>query len=267
MTDQSHTQWVPIRYGDDMTNPTSPTERTPTMVIIQPPTRVVGYVRVSTDEQAASGLGLDAQVDTITRAVAARGWQLVGVCVDAGVSGKVRPADRVGFGEALGMVRGGSADVVMVAKLDRLARSMIGLAEVLTEAATRRWGLVLLDVDLDLTTPNGALMANIQGAVAQWERDIISERTRAAMQAAKRRGCRLGRPVEVPDTTRAMVCQLRAKGWTMAKIADHLTGEGIPTARGGTWHPSTVARVLRSVDLDAEAAELAAEHTTVANHG
>jgi len=233
-------------------------EPVPALSMSDAPTRVVGYCRVSTDEQAASGLGLDAQVDTITRAALARGWQLVGVCVDAGVSGKVRPADRVGFGEALGMVRGGQADVVVVAKLDRLARSVIGLAEVLAEAATGRWGLVLLDIDLDMSTPNGALMANIQGAVAQWERDIIAERTTAAMQAAKRRGQRLGRPVQLPEQTRVQICRLRADGLTLQAIADQMAAEGIPTARGLGWYPSTVAAVLRSVALDGEAKALAA---------
>jgi DNA invertase Pin-like site-specific DNA recombinase len=223
---------------------TNPTETTPT------PTRAVGYVRVSTDDQAASGLGLEAQTETIRRAAEARGWVLVHVYVDAGVSGKVRPQDRPALGSALVDLEAGAADVLVVAKLDRLARSVVGLSELLDLSQRSAWGLVLLDSDVDTSTAGGRMVANVMGVVAQWEREVISERTTAAMAAAKARGQRLGRPVELAHETRVEILRLRWSGHSLQAIADTMTEAGVPTARGGRWHPSTVRAVLRSHELD-----------------
>lgn len=231
---------------------TNPTETTPSA------TRAVGYVRVSTDDQAASGLGLEAQTETIKRAAAARGWELVDVVVDAGVSGKVRPADRPGLGRALAELEAGAADLLVVAKLDRLARSVVGLSELLDLSQRAAWGLVLLDSDVDTSTAGGRMVANVMGVVAQWEREVISERTTAAMAAAKARGTRLGRPVALPPETRQRVARLHRAGHSLRTIATKLTEAGVPTATGGRWHASTVAGVLRSIDHD-KAAKVAAK--------
>lgn len=213
-------------------------------------TRAVGYVRVSTDDQAASGLGLEAQTETIKRAAEARGWELVDVYVDAGVSGKVRPADRPALGSALAELEAGAADVLVVAKLDRLARSVVGLSELLDLSQRAAWGLVLLDTDVDTSTAGGRMVANVMGVVAQWEREVISERTSAAMAAAKARGQRLGRPVELAHDTRQRVARWHRAGHSLRTIATKLTDAGVPTATGGRWHASTVAGVLRSLDHD-----------------
>jgi len=220
-------------------------------------TRAIGYIRVSTDDQAASGLGLDAQRETITRAAAARGWDLVDVIVDAGVSGKVDPTKRPGFGAAVTMLDAGDADVLVVAKLDRLSRSIVGLSGLLDYSRAADWGLLLLDCDVDTSTAAGRMVAQVMGVMAQWEREVISERTTAAMGAAKARGQRLGRRVELDHDTRQLIVSMRSQGRSLQAIADTLTAQGTPTARGGKWYPSTIAGVLHSCDLDQAATQAA----------
>lgn len=217
------------------------------------PLRAVTYCRVSTAEQAQSGLGLAAQAARIGAAITARGWEVVGEYVDAGASGatmKRRPA----LSEALAMLDAGQADVLVVAKLDRLSRSVIDFAGTLDRAKRKGWQLVVLDVDVDTTTPVGALMVNVLAAVAQFEREVISARTVDALQAAKRRGTRLGRPVTLAADVRARVGAERAQGMTLQAIADGLNADGVPTARGGRWASATVHRVLQSLAADVDAA-------------
>ena len=116
----------------------------------------------------------------------------------------------------------------------------------------RGWSVVALDVDVDTTTPTGELVANITSSVAQWERRIIGQRTSEAMQAMKRRGVRLGRPVELGDDVRRRIAVDHDAGISLRAIAQALNTESVPTARGGRWHASTIRRVLDSLDLDAE---------------
>lgn len=219
--------------------------------------RAITYLRVSTEEQADSGNGIDAQRATVTKALEARGWLLVAELADEGLSAKnlKRPA----LLDALDRLDAGTADVLVVAKLDRLSRSVLDFAAITERAKAKGWAVVTLDVDVDTTTPTGELVANITSSVAQWERRIIAARTSEAMQAMKARGVRLGRPVELAENVRDRIAAERAAGDSLRTIADRLNAEAVPTARGGRWHASTVKAVLGSLDLDAEAAELLAE--------
>ena len=218
--------------------------------------RAVSYVRVSTDEQAATGLGLDAQTATVRKAVEGRGWSLVASLADEGASAK--NMRRTALTEALELLDAGAADVLVVAKLDRLSRSVLDFARMTERARARGWSIVALDVDVDTTSPTGALVANITSSVAQWEREIIAARTSDALQALKARGASLGRPVTMPEAVRARIVDERAAGLSLQAIANGLIADGVPTARGGSkWYPSTVVRVLESVELDADAARLA----------
>lgn len=212
---------------------------------------VYGYSRVSTDEQGRSGLGLGAQRSAIDGEAARHGWQ-VDHRADGGVSGSVRPEDRPALGGILaGLGRG---DVLVVSKLDRLGRSALDVLRLAEQARDQGWRLVLLDLGLDTATPVGAFTLAALAAVAQLERDLIAQRTRDAMAAGKARGQRFGRPVELPDEVRGRIVELRAAGLTLQAIADQLTDDGVPTARGGDrWAVSSVQRVLASVALDAEA--------------
>lgn len=207
---------------------------------------VIGYLRVSTSEQAVSGLGIDAQREAIEAEAQRRGWAVRWI-VDDGYSAK--SLDRPGIIEALELLEDGGPDVLVIAKLDRLSRSMLDFADLMERARSQGWALVALDLGVDMTTPAGELVANVMAAVAQWERRAIAERTRAALARAKANGTRLGRPVALPQKVRRRITRERGKGATLQTIADGLNRDQIPTAQGGEqWWPSTVSAVLRSVD-------------------
>lgn len=214
--------------------------------------RAITYARVSTEEQADSGAGLDAQRLTLDAAMGARGWELVASLVDEGRSGGT--LNRPALSEALDRLDAGEADALVVAKLDRLSRSVLDFARITERAKRKGWAVVALDVDVDMTTPTGELVANITSSVAQWERRIIGARTSEALQARKAAGVRLGRPVELANEVRQRIAAERAAGDSLRAIADRLNAEGVPTARGGRWHASTVRHVMDSLALDAVAA-------------
>lgn len=194
------------------------------------------------------------QAAAILATVDRRGWHCVAELTDEGVSGSVAPESRNGLGRALQMLDRGDADVLVVAKLDRLSRSVVDLSLLLDRAERAKWSLVVLDADVDTTTARGRLVANVLGAVAEWERRIIAERTKAALAARKAAGQCLGGPVTLSNDTRRMIAELRNEGMMLQAIADKLTADSVPSARGGQWRPSTVRGVLQSLALDAEAA-------------
>jgi DNA invertase Pin-like site-specific DNA recombinase len=206
--------------------------------------RIVGYTRVSTREQAEDGHGLDAQRHEITRTAEARGWQVVAWSTDAGVSGGQLDR-RAGWSRAIELVESGEVDAIVATKIDRVSRSVADFAGLVARAKEHKWNLVVLDIGLDLSTPTGEFVATIMCAAAQLERRMIGQRTKDGLAAAKAKGVRLGRPPEVTDDVAARVVQLRSTGATLAEIADELTQDQVPTARGGDrWWPSTVRAVL-----------------------
>jgi DNA invertase Pin-like site-specific DNA recombinase len=211
------------------------------------PLRVVLYVRVSTAEQADSGLGLAAQEACLRAAAAHKGWEVVGLLSDAGASGKSL-ANRRALAEALDLVANGSADVLAVSKLDRLSRSVLDFAGLMAQAQRQGWGLLALDVDVDTTTPGGRLVANIMAGVAEWERDVIASRTRDALAAKRAAGLRLGGPRSIDDEVVERIVRERASGRGLRVIAEGLTADGVPTSKGGAWSTSTVQRVLARPD-------------------
>ena len=208
-------------------------------------TTVIGYTRVSTEEQASSGLGLEAQRDTITRYAEAHGWDVVWY-EDAGLSAK--SLDRPHLQAALARLhvppKRRDVDGIVVAKLDRLSRSVVDFAGVLELARARKWAMVAIDLGVDTSTPTGELVANVMMSVAQWERRVIGERTSAAMQAAKRQGRHMGRVSVLPASTGDRLLILRATR-TLDGTAAQLNAEGVTTATGATWSANTVAKVQR----------------------
>jgi len=214
--------------------------------------RAIAYARVSTDEQARSGLSLDHQAQVIEAEADRRGWMVTHL-TDAGFSA-ASVARRPALRKALDLLASGQADALMVSRLDRLSRSVIDAARLIEQAKREGWALVILDLGADTSTPSGALMANVVASVAQYERDIIAMRTSDAMAQAKRRGRRLGRPVALPKSVRERIESERTAGLSLRAIADRLNAERVPTAQGGVrWYASTVANVLRSLDLDEHA--------------
>lgn len=211
--------------------------------------RAVTYARVSTGRQAESGLSLDDQADQTDAAVARRGWALVARYVDAGRSGAT-VAGRPELRRALDALHRGEADALVVAKLDRLARSTLDLASMMATAKREGWALVVLDLDVDTSTPAGELLAGIVGNVAQYERRLIAARSSMTHAQRRRRGLRAGEPPRLDLALRTSIAARNAAGEPLAAIARALNDDGTPTARGGRWYASTVAHVVRSVALD-----------------
>lgn len=212
------------------------------------PPRAIGYVRVSTEEQVVSGLGIEAQVAAIEAKAADERWTLLAIDkTDVGVSGK-SIENRPGIQHVLAQLDSGKADVLLVHKLDRLTRSLADGAAIMQRAMAKRWSLISCDTgDLDMSTPTGEALAGNMFVFAQLERRLIGQRTAAALAVKRANGVRLGRPQTLPDDVVRRILNERSEGRTMAAIAASLTDDGVPTARGGSrWLPSSIQSVLRS---------------------
>jgi len=203
--------------------------------------QLIGYARVSTDEQALYGYGLDAQESKCREHARRVGAEMV-VIRDEGISGKA--LDRPGLMRALTRIAAGEADGLVVAKLDRLTRSVIDFAMLLEWFTVADALLVALDFDLDTSTPSGRLVATIMSAVAEWERGVIAQRTREGLAAARAQGRPVGRPA-VPDELAHRIRKQREDGATLQQICDSLNADRVPTARGAiAWRPSAIQRAL-----------------------
>jgi DNA invertase Pin-like site-specific DNA recombinase len=205
--------------------------------------KLIGYTRVSTTEQANSGLGIEAQNRDIRAEVDRRGWLLAGVESDtaSGRSTRLRP----GLASALAAVDAREADGLIVAKLDRLSRSVLDFAQLVCRAQADGWNLIVLDLGLDLSSPQGRFTAHVLCACAELERELISRRTKDALAAARARGIHTGMTSKVSSETVSVIRAERANGATLTAIADQLNTTGTATPTGsGKWHPSSVRAVL-----------------------
>ena len=218
--------------------------------------RAFGYVRVSTEEQAAEGISLRAQRSRIRAHAKALGLKLEKIYADEGISG--RSLERPELQKLLGRVKGKAGETVMVYRLSRLSRSTRDLLflveEAFVEGNTR---LVSVSEHIDTESPMGRLFLTIMAALAQMERELISERTRAVLQFKKEQGEFLGSPpfgyrigkdntlVTVAAEMKVVrqILRWRKKGLSYAKIATALNEKGSKTKRGGKWYPSTVRNV------------------------
>lgn len=213
-------------------------------------TTMIGYLRVSTEEQANSGLGLEAQRETIKRYADAHGWDVIWY-VDEGLS--ANSLDRPQLQAALTRLRvipkRRDVDGTVVAKLDRLSRSVHDFSGILKLAAARKWAVVAIDLGVDTSTPTGKLVANVMMSVAEWEREVIGERTSAAMQAAKRAGRHMGRVSALPEETGARLLELR-RTLTLAATADALNAQGFTTATGSRWTENSACKAHKRLLTD-----------------
>jgi DNA invertase Pin-like site-specific DNA recombinase len=202
-----------------------------------------GYARVSTEEQADKRNGLEAQRATIDVEAAHRGWD-VEHFADEAASGKYTNAN---LREVLQLLASGQGDGLVVAKMDRLARSVGHAVEILEMAQRQGWALVVLDLNLDLTTPAGEAMAHMLATFAQFERRLISQRTKDGLAAKKARGEPIGRPrLAQPGVVRRIVMDRNA-GLSFDRIAKVLEAEGILSPAGRpNWQSSTVRRIYAS---------------------
>ncbi len=175
--------------------------------------RIAIYARVSTLDQRP-----EIQIEALRSYANARGLIVFSEYVDHGVSGARdrRPAlDRL-----VGDARRRRFDVVLISKLDRLARSVRHLTALAAELEALGVDLVVLDQAIDTTTPAGRLLFNVLGAIAEFERDLIRERVRAGMEAARRRGRHLGRSPAPLDE--AILAQAVQQGASVSELARKL---------------------------------------------
>ncbi len=222
------------------------------------PGTVVAYTRVSTDEQAASGAGLEAQRAAIEAEVARRGWRVVEWHSDEGLSGGKGVESRPGLAASLAAVEQGAAAVLMVAKSDRVARGLRTLLDVIDRVERAGGAVVATDSTIDTSTAAGRFTTQIMGGVAELERAMASDRTKAALAAKRAQGVRLGRPSSLPTEVVARIVAERDGGMSLPAIARGLVADGVATAQGGArWYPSTVSAVLSGQDADRLRKELA----------
>lgn len=200
--------------------------------------RALAYYRVSTDEQGQDGYGMGAQRSAVEAFAARKGWTLVESYEDV-ASGKTL-ARRPGLKDAMERMEdrgqnGSRPEVLVVAKLDRLARSTLDFARILERSAERDWKLAIVDLDMDLTTPYGKFTSTIIMAIAEVERALIGERTKAALRIAKQRGAPIGRPRAATPELLEELWRLRGSGLSLRKTADALNDSGVLGPQGGRW--------------------------------
>lgn len=201
------------------------------------------YARVSTAEQATDGASMPAQCSAMLGYAAQRTWNTE-TLTEAGASAKDMRGRPVLLA-ALERLDAGDADVLVVARLDRLTRSVADFAELVTRSARLGWRIAVLDLSLDTTTPAGELMGNVLVSFAQYERKVIGARTRDGMAQRRAEGVHIGRPPTITAELARRVVTAYAETGSYGATARALNTAGVPTIAGAReWYPSTVQRVL-----------------------
>lgn len=212
--------------------------------------KFIAYYRVSTDRQGKSGLGLEAQQKAVMDYLNGGAWTLVGEFTEV-ESGK--RGDRPELAKAMALCKKHKATLV-IAKLDRLSRNVAFIANLMEATGSR---FVAADI------PNAPpLELHMRAAFAEEEGRAISARTRAALQAAKARGVKLGRhgaetlapryqqeALQRATALKPMLREMLDAGSSFSEIAKRLADRKIPTPRGGTWHRQMVSRVMKRLEL------------------
>jgi DNA invertase Pin-like site-specific DNA recombinase len=218
----------------------------------------IGYVRVSTGRQAEQGVSLEAQEAKIRAMATVQGAELSEVIVDGGESAK--NLNRPGLQRLLALVDSGKVKAVIVAKLDRLTRSVKDLCSLLELFEKRGVALISVAESLDTASAAGRLVITIMAAVSQWEREAIGERTRDALRHKRTSGERVGnirfgfrlspdgKHVEPDPGEQGVLTEighLRQSGHTLRGIAAALNRKALRTRRGSAWRLEHVARIIK----------------------
>ena len=221
--------------------------------------RAAVYVRVSTEDQAASGYGLDVQRERCAAMAVVKSWRVVAVFADEGLSGTLPVEDRPGLAALMAAAGAGEIDAVIVLALDRLGRKTGLVLDVVDQLAASSVEVVSVKEALDTTTPSGRFVLTMFAALAQLERDTIVQRTTDGRNVRGRRDGERGGAVplgyrrvwdangvasvevdqEAAATVRS-VFDMRSAGQTMRQIA---------AAMGPNWYASTVKVVLDHAPL------------------
>jgi len=222
--------------------------------------QAIGYIRVSTEQQANEGVSLEAQKAKIAAWCVTNGYELVNVFVDAGISGKSMDK-RPGLQDAMKSLKKGMALVSY--SLSRLARSTKDALSIGETVAKRKADMVSLSEQIDTTTAAGKMMFQMLAVLAEFERNLVAERTTNALQHKKATNQKYtnitpygfeaieGRLVQV-QAEAAIVAEIQAAGAsgnTLQSIADTLNGRGIPTKTGKTWQPATIHLLMKRTAL------------------
>ena len=222
--------------------------------------QAIGYIRVSTEQQANEGVSLEAQKAKIAAWCVTNGYELVNVFVDAGISGKSMDK-RPGLQDAMKSLKKGMALVSY--SLSRLARSTKDALSIGETVAKRKADMVSLSEQIDTTTAADKMMFQMLAVLAEFERNLVAERTTNALQHKKATNQKYtnitpygfeaieGRLVQV-QAEAAIVAEIqaaRANGNTLQSIADTLNGRGIPTKTGKTWQPATIHLLIKRTAL------------------
>jgi site-specific DNA recombinase len=219
---------------------------------------VAAYLRVSTDEQARSGLGLDAQRAKVLAMAQLKDWPEPVFYIDDGISGTKETRKRPKLAAMMAAIESGQHQAVIISSLDRLARK-IRLTLELVDEISQHAVLVSCKEAFDTTTPAGYLFLGICALMAQYERDLIAERTRSALaELSKRSGDHGGRiPYGYVRTPKGVAIQdqqarvvrlifamrTRDKA-TLRAIAERLNKSHIPASHGGAWCFTSVREIL-----------------------
>jgi len=223
---------------------------------------VIGYSRVSTDEQVSNGVSLEAQEEKIRAYCKVKDWDLLDIVRDEGISAK--NLNRPGLKSILGRVskRNGKRgfDCMVVVKLDRLTRSVGDLAYLNKVFETNKLVLVSIQESVDTSTASGRLFHNIIACLSEWERGVISERTRDALRHKRNNGCLAGEipygfrlkedgetlePIPEEQKILKKIRSLRESSLSYWKIANRLNSLRVLTKKGKRWYPATVQSVLQ----------------------
>lgn len=221
-------------------------------------TFVVGYCRVSTEEQASEGLSLETQMEKIRSYCATYDLELLRIIVDD-QSGKTM--NRPGVTEALAELKAGRASGIVVAKLDRLTRNVADIGMLLRDyfGEGKSFSLRSVNEHIDTATPAGRMLLNVVISFAQYERELIADRTREVLAHMRRIGKRTGGipfGFDVADDGETLVKNEREQevlsailtlhrgGNTLRAIAAELNRRKVPTKKSGSWTHTVVKSIL-----------------------
>ena len=218
--------------------------------------KAITYTRVSTDEQATEGVSLDAQAAKLAAWANLNDAEIIGSYTDAGLSGTRE--DRPGLTAAIAHACKEGA-VVVVYSLSRLSRSTTLTIKLADELAKHGADLVSLSEKIDTTTAAGRMVFRLLSSLAEFERDQIAERTKAALSHKKAKGERVGSipfgydlaadginlvPNAAQQEALTLIAELRAAGLSLRQIASELTNRRIPTKKGNAWQAASILRIL-----------------------
>jgi len=221
--------------------------------------KAIGYVRVSTDRQADRGVSLEVQKERVRAMATVQDFELMDIIVDGGESAK--SMNRPGVQKLLSLLNDREVKAIIVAKLDRLTRSVKDLCSILELFEKPNVALISVAESLDTSSAAGRLVITIMGAVSQWEREAIGERTREALRHKRNKGERVGnipfgyrladdrKRIEAEPTEQAVIDELhdlRRNGRSLREIASILNQKGRRTRRGSEWRLESVVRALNA---------------------